>query len=204
MKILIGSNNLSKQKEMLNIFSEIPATLITPQNLNVIYDPPEVSGTHKEIAEQKALQWSTITDHLVISTDGGLIIPTLGKNWNSTLTKRQAGENASDLDRARYLLETLKFAKGIERTASWIECVAIAQSNKLLKSWEISGPEGMILSDIPSEDISPFWVNHIWYFPEKDKTYHHMDELEKCSLSDHWITITNVVQNFFRDSYPEL
>ena len=68
MKILIGSNNSSKQSEISSIFNESALEPITPQNLSINYDPPEVSGTHKEIAEQKALQWSKITEYLVIST----------------------------------------------------------------------------------------------------------------------------------------
>ena len=75
MKILIGSNNLSKQSEISSIFNESALEPITPQDLSINYDPPEVSGTHKEIAEQKALQWSKFSEYLVISTDGGLIIP---------------------------------------------------------------------------------------------------------------------------------
>ena len=203
MKILIGSNNSSKQSEISSIFNESALEPITPQDLSINYDPPEVSGTHKEIAEQKALQWSKITEYLVISTDGGLIIPSLGKNWDSTYTKRKAGEHVSDQDRAEHLLQTLKAFKGVDRAASWVESVAIAQSNTLLMSEQVEGPQGEISEILPVEEISPFWVNHIWYFPDKEKTYHHMSKAEKTELFDHWITITRLVSDFFKYSYRE-
>ena len=41
MKILIGSNNSSKQSEISSIFNESALEPITPQNLSINYDPPD-------------------------------------------------------------------------------------------------------------------------------------------------------------------
>tara|TARA_A100001037_G_C15154015_1_gene642315 strand:- start:10470 stop:11084 length:615 start_codon:yes stop_codon:yes gene_type:complete len=204
MYVLLGSNNISKQNELSLIFEKIPHDPITPQRLNINFDPPEVNGSHLEIAEQKALLWSSKTSYPVLSTDGGLIIPWLGEEWNSTTTKRNAGKRASDASRAQHLIKLLGSARGEDRQASWVETVAIAQSNQLLVSWEVSGPQGLITDRLPSEPISPFWVNHIWYFPQFNKTYHHMTDEEKKTSSDHWTQISLLINNFFKNSLKEL
>ena len=82
---------------------------------------------------------------LVIASDGGLVIPALGDNWESRYTHRFAGPAADDRERARRLLEVMGPLRGDERSASWVEAVALADRGEVLASWSLTGATGYIV-----------------------------------------------------------
>lgn len=206
-RILLATGNPAKQATLQWLLEDLSLETVTPRELGLTSVPEEEGETHQDIARQKASAWSRAASMLVIASDGGLIIPALGANWESRFTHRFAGAAASDQDRLRSLLELMRPYQGAEREASWIEAVAIADQGQILTSWELNGATGLI-ADAPNkgtgEDpaVEGFWVFSVWRFPEFGKYYNQLTEAEKRSLDDHWTQLRVQVRNYFQNPSP--
>ena len=198
-KILLGTGNLAKQETLRWLLDGLSLRCFTPADLGLTTVPDETGSTHLEIACQKALQWSTTASMLVIASDGGLTVPSLGDNWESRFTHRFAGQDATDEDRIKLLLKLMNSFTDEDRKASWIESVAIADHAEVLTSWEITGADGLISND-PGEDTSipGFWVFSIWFIPKFGKYYNQLTTSEKETINDHWGQLKRNVQAFFQ------
>ena len=198
-KILLGTGNLAKQETLRWLLDGLSLRCFTPSDLGLTTVPDETGSTHLEIACQKALQWSATTSMLVIASDGGLTVPSLGDCWESRFTHRFAGQDASDEDRVKQLLELMKSFTGEDRKASWIESIAIADHTEVLTSWEITGADGLISNDpVEDTDIPGFWVFSIWFIPQFGKYYNQLTTFEKETINDHWGQLKRNVQAFFQ------
>lgn len=199
--VLLASTNPEKQGKLAWILEGLSAIPALPGELGLSdVAPSEDGGTsHQNVACLKAEAWSRCTPILVMSSDGGLVIPSLGPEWESLYTRRFAGEGADDRIRAQRLLELLSNRVGEERKASWVEGLAIAQGGRTLASWEVTGPTGVILQKPPTMPAAEgFWVFPLWYFPHLDKTYSQLDEQELASINDHWGQLKDRVRGFFQ------
>ncbi len=205
-RILLATGNPAKQATLQWLLEDLPLETVTPGELGLTLVPDEEGETHQAIARQKASAWSRAASMLVIASDGGLVIPALGANWESRFTHRFAGAAANDRDRLRSLLELMQPYQGAEREASWIEAVAIADRGQILTSWELTGATGLI-ADVPIEDpgedpaVEGFWVFSVWRFPELGKYYNRLTEAERMSLDDHWTQFRVRVQSYFQKEF---
>ena len=169
--ILLATGNAAKQSALRQLLEGLPLEPVTPAELGLSADPEETAETHEAIAVEKALEWSRLAGMLAIASDGGLVVPSLGTNWESRYTHRFAGPAADDDERRRRLLELLESATGSQREASWVEALAIADSGCPLKSWELKGGSGIIArSSEPGPHAPGFWVFPLWYFPQLGNT----------------------------------
>src|SRR6185369_16007003 len=108
--------------------------------LNV--DVDESDPTHREVAEAKARAWSAEARLLTIASDGGARVPALGPRWNSLFTRRAAGPDVDDIERADHLLSLMTGMTGAERNVAWVEGVAVARAGVLVESWQAEGAIG--------------------------------------------------------------
>jgi XTP/dITP diphosphohydrolase len=197
--ILLATGNPAKQKTLRWLVEGLPLKPVTPRELGLLSVPDEEGETHEAIARLKAQEWSKSAAMLVIASDGGLVIPALGGNWESRFTHRFAGLNASDADRTNQLLEIMRPYQGQGREASWIEAVAIADRGQVLASWELKGSTGVIQEELgDGPQVPGFWVFSLWYFPQFGKTYNQLSPQEKEHLDDHWTRLKELVQAFFK------
>ncbi len=200
--ILLASGNPAKQLSLRWLLEGLPLSPVTPQQLGLESVPEEEGDTHEIIARQKSLEWSLAASMMVIASDGGLVIPALGRHWESIFTHRFAGLAAAEAARQARLLELMRPYRGQEREASWVEALAIADRGDILASWELTGATGVIgesLGDSPQ--VPGFWVFSLWYFPQYGKTYNELSLLEQESLGDHWSLLRELVQGFFKDQW---
>ncbi len=205
-RILLATGNPAKQATLQWLLEDLPLETVTPGELGLTSVPDEEGETHQAIACQKAGAWSRAASMLVIASDGGLVIPALGANWESRFTHRFAGAAANDRDRLRSLLELMQPYQGAEREASWIEAVAIADQGQILNSWELTGATGLIAdrtNENPGEDpaVEGFWVFSVWRFPGLEKYYNQLTEVERISLDDHWTQLRVRVQSYFQQEF---
>ena len=197
--ILLGTGNTDKEQSLRWLLEDLPLSPTTPAGLHFEGSPEETGDTHEAIAQTKAIYWSQATSMLSIASDGGLLLPALGSNWESRYTHRFAGPEASNDQRLERLLGLMQPFSGDEREASWVEAVAIADQGRLLASWQVKGASGVIVdrfSSIPQH--SGFWAFSLWYFPQYGKTYNQLSLNERKRLGDHWVQLQKLVQTFFR------
>jgi XTP/dITP diphosphohydrolase len=197
-QILLATGNPAKQVTLRWLLEGLPLDPVTPREVGLESVPDETGDTHEDIARRKARDWSLAASMLVIASDGGLVIPALGSNWESRFTHRFAGPEATDDDRMRQLQEVMRPYQGLQREASWVEAVALADRGRVLASWELAGSTGVILEDPgDSPRVPGFWVFSLWYFPQLGKTYNQLSPSEKDSLGDHWTRLRALVHEFF-------
>lgn len=198
--ILLASGNADKQRMLRWLLEGLPLDPVTPAEIGVSAEPDESGETHQAIAKVKAEAWSLAAGMPAIASDGGLLVPALGANWESRYTRRFAGPAADDAERQRRLLELLEPYCGDERTAGFAEGLAIAEDGRTLGSWEARGATGRIVASLDDAglptDGDGFWVFPLWRFAEFNRTYDHLSQTERASLGDHWETLRGLVREF--------
>ncbi len=205
-RILLGSTNVAKIDRLRDCLEGWPFDFITVEELSPHEPPEEIGSTHLGIAEAKAVAWAQISGGLAIASDGGIDIPALGPNWDSLLTRRAAGENATDDDRIQHLLALMEHLDSdSEREATWKEAVTIAVPNGVMQSWEVTGPTGIVRRQRSESRIEGFWLASLWYFPDLGKTYTELTTEELHSIGDPWLNLKSQIQTWLSGGgYEEL
>src|SRR3954453_18976851 len=106
MRLVAATRNPAKIGELQRVVGDAATIEPLPQDISLepeIERDLEAGHDTAEIAIAKAVAWSRVVgaDALVAATDGGLLIPGLEEAWDPTRTRRFAGEDASDLERAK-------------------------------------------------------------------------------------------------------
>ena len=196
-RILLGSTNPAKIDRLRDCFDGWAFDFISVDELPPDEPPEETGSTHLEIAEAKAVAWAKISGGLAIASDGGIDIPALGPNWDSLLTRRAAGEGATDEDRIRHLLALMEHLHtDAEREATWREAVAIATPSGIVQTWEVEGPTGVIRNEPSVKRIEGFWLAGLWYIPALGKTYTELSVEELRPARDPWLRLKSQVQTW--------
>ncbi len=182
------------------LLEDMPVCAVSPADVDVRADPDESGETHEAIARAKAEEWSRVAGMPAIASDGGLVVPVLGANWESRHTHRFAGPAADDAERQRRLLDLMRPFAGADRRAAFVEALAIADGGKTLASWEVTGATGRIVDSLADRggdtDGNGFWVFPLWYFPEFGRTYDRLTDSERAGLGDHWEALRAHVHAF--------
>ena len=103
--ILLATGNADKQRMLRWLLEDLPVRPVTPNEIGVAASPDESDENHQAIAQAKAEAWSVAAGIPAIASDGGLLVPALGANWESRYTRRFAGTAADDAERQRRLLD---------------------------------------------------------------------------------------------------
>ena len=196
-RMLLGSTNPAKIDRLRDCLEGWAFDLISIDELPPHELPEETGQSHLEIAEAKAVAWAKISGGLVIASDGGIDIPALGPHWDSLLTRRAAGENATDEDRIQHLLALMSHLHSdVEREATWKEALAIAAPTGLVHTWEVVGPTGIIQNEPSAKRIDGFWLAGLWYIPALGKTYTELSTEELRPARDPWLRLAADVERW--------
>lgn len=199
-EILLATGNADKQRMLAWLLEDIPVRAVSPADVGVRADPDESADTHEAIARAKAEEWSRVAGMPAIASDGGLVVPVLGANWESRHTHRFAGPAADDAERQRRLLRLMEPFASDQRDAAFVEALAIADAGQTVASWQVSGATGRIVDSMAQRggetDGHGFWVFPLWYFPQLGRTYDRLTAAERAALGDHWQTLRSHVREF--------
>jgi inosine/xanthosine triphosphate pyrophosphatase family protein len=185
-KIYFATGNKDKVKDFQLVFDKFGIKLVQLQQ-EIKVD--ENASDLLENAEKKALAYSRRNPSKVImATDGGVIIPFLGDNWNHVLTKRLSGidnqEEFTERQRAETLLDLMKEAKGDKRRIYWQEAVVLALKGEVIFEFCERGASGILSDHIPNDfDETGYWLSYLWFDPQIEKHYMAMNEEEKLISS---------------------
>ncbi len=194
MKIVAATSNRAKFAEFQRLVGVLALVDAVPPD----FQPPgveEPGNSFEEIACEKAVSLSrqleaTDRSSLTIASDGGLLVPGLQSAWNPLRTRRFAGDDASDIDRARLLLNLTELLDESQREIGWREAVAIANHGQLVGVWSAESEPGVLASSIDREllDRQPgFWIPAVWLVPRfGNRPLASLTAAERQSIDDHW------------------
>lgn len=128
MKIILASNNKNKIAELKQILSPLGYEIISQSEAGVNIEVEESGTTFEENSMIKAKAVYEISKMPVIADDSGLEVDYLGKA-PGVYSHRYAGENATDKDRCKKILNELDGVSDEKRTARFVCVISYIDSN---------------------------------------------------------------------------
>ena len=177
MLVVLASRNEGKIAELRELLKDFPVDLKSLNDFGPIPDVVEDGETFDDNAYKKAAFTAKVLGIPAISDDSGLVVEALG-GAPGVFSARYAGENASDLDNVKKLLEEMK---GKQNRKAAFQCViSIAVPSGPALTYEGSC-EGEITTEPRGE--SGFGYDPVFYFPEFGKTFAESDRADKNRVS---------------------
>ncbi|MCP4268866.1 MAG: non-canonical purine NTP pyrophosphatase, partial [Candidatus Brocadiaceae bacterium] len=124
-RIVIGSYNQKKKKEIRSILSGEPFTLL---DLEDFEDPPDIvedGVTFEENAIKKAIELAVFCEMCVVADDSGLEVDALDKR-PGIFSSRYCGVDTSDSEKCLNILKELEGVPSEKRTARFRCAIALA------------------------------------------------------------------------------
>ena len=177
-KIVVGTRNVGKIKEVRNGLAELPFEVIGLPDGEI----PEVEETGVTFAENaiiKAKAYSALTGEYCLADDSGLEVDAL-EGAPGVYSARYAGEGATDADNNRKLLAALQKVPQEHRTARFRSALAlVGPDGSLLLSEGVC--EGIILTEAQGD--GGFGYDPLFFMPDQQKTLAQMTVEEKNGVS---------------------
>lgn len=198
--LLLATSNPAKLDRLRWIVEGLPVRTETPAHVEQRPPSEEMGESHGEIAEAKAIAWSRAMGGLALASDGGVDIPALGAHWEALLTRRAAGPGAADAQRAEHLLELMGDLAGEQRRACWREAAALADSGRLIGSWEVQSDESMLIAHRydPLGVPEGFYVPGLLEFPRFGRRFGLLGAEDRERALNHWAKLRPMVRNALR------
>lgn len=189
MEIVIASLNLHKVREFREMLRALGGFDILSLHHFPDYQPPAETGkTFKDNAVLKAVHAAQHLGKLVLADDSGLVVPILDGE-PGVLSRRYAGEDATDADNRRKLLKALTGRGNLQRSAYFECCIALADPNGLKKA--VTGRcEGVITTE--ERGGNGFGYDSIFMKHDYDKTFAELDEAVKNRISHRGKAFANI------------
>jgi XTP/dITP diphosphohydrolase len=178
-RLLVGSNNRGKLREYAELLRGINFELTTLSEQGITEEVEETGSNLKQNAIRKATAYAKLSGLTTMADDSGLEVDALGGE-PGPLSRRYAGDNASDKERNDYLLTKLRNIPWEKRTARFRAVIAIATPDGKVKTAE-GVCEGIIAFD--SKGTGGFGYDPIFYLPELDKRMAELSLAEKNRIS---------------------
>lgn len=177
--IIFATKNKGKIKEINAILADMPIEVISMEDAGITVDVVEDGTTFEENAMKKAVEIMEISGKITLSDDSGLEIDYMNKE-PGVYSARFMGENATYPERFAAIFENLKDAKGSERSARFVSCIAAAfPDGRRLLSYDTV--EGEIAFEVSG--TNGFGYDPIFYVPEKGKSMAELSAEEKNAIS---------------------
>lgn len=144
VELIIASTNVHKVREFRNMLKPLVGFDVLSLCDFPSYIPPEETGkTFEENATLKAEHAAKTLGRWVIAEDSGLVVPALSGS-PGVYSARYAGNDATDIENRKKLLEEMQHLMGDDRQA-FFECVIALASPEGLKKFVKGTCEGYLL-----------------------------------------------------------
>lgn len=176
MKILIGSNNQKKMKELQAILGEYGVELVTPSMLGIDLEPDEIGDTFEVNSFIKASEFAKVTGLPCIADDSGLEVMAL--DCRPGVYSARYGNVDNDTDRMDILLKEL--GDNPDRRARFVSVTTyVSPDGKVISAR--GECNGEILYEKRGEN--GFGYDPIFYIPQEGKSFGEMNFEEKSKYS---------------------
>ena len=180
MELVIASSNLHKIREFREILKVISKLdLLSLVQFPEYQAPPEDGKTFQENAQRKAEHAAKILGKWVLADDSGLVVPALN-GAPGVNSRRYAGEEATDGENRKKLLNEMGHLNDHQRGAYFECCLCLASPDGVVKF--VTGTcEGTILTD--ERGNNGFGYDSLFVKQEYDKTFAEISESTKNRIS---------------------
>jgi len=175
-KLLIGTTNPNKLREIRPLLADLPLELVTLADVAAVPEPEETGVTFWENARIKALAYAQATGLIAVAEDSGLEVAALGGE-PGIHSARFLGATTPYRER---FTEIFRRLGSRPRTARFVTALAVARGNTLLFETEAS-VDGEI-AQAPAGDHG-FGYDPIFYYPPLGQTTAQLTRPEKASIS---------------------
>jgi len=192
-KIVLASNNQGKIKEIQSILNQ--HTIITQQELG-IQEIEETGSTFIENAILKARNAALHSNLPAISDDSGLVVDAL-QGAPGIISARYAGDQATDLDNLKLVLQKMESIPEGQRQARFI-CVLVLMrhANDPFPIIAQASWEGSLLTK--PQGTNGFGYDPIFWVAEKNCSSAELSPLEKNHLSHRAQALRNLEQQLMQ------
>lgn len=180
MEIVIATTNVHKIREFREMLKPHPQfDVLSLLNFPEYVQPEETGKTFEENAILKAKHAANALKKCVVADDSGLVVPSLG-GAPGVVSRRYAGEDATDAENRQKLLKALE-NKGEHERSAYFDCwLALATPKGFLKC--VNGRcEGVIL--LEERGRNGFGYDSVFVKYDYDKTFAEIDEATKNRIS---------------------
>ncbi len=180
MKIVIASSNKNKILEIRDKFSSISGIeIISLSEYSNIPEIIEDADSFKGNALKKARIIRDFTGEISLADDSGLAVDALN-GGPGVYSARYGGENLSDIDRYKLLLEKMTDVADEDRSAGFICAIAMALPDG--REFVTEGRCEGVISREPSGS-NGFGYDPVFYIPELKATMAEINLAEKNRIS---------------------
>jgi len=176
-KLLIGTKNPGKFREILSFLSDLPVEIFSPSDIEIEEEPEEKGKTYQENSQSKAIFYATKSGIPAIADDGGIEITALG-GAPGIKSRRWIGENATDGEIISRMKEVMKKLSNEKREAFFKTVVSFALPTG--EVWSFPGEVKGIIARKPHHKlIEGYPYRSFFYLPEIRKYYHELELTER-------------------------
>ncbi|HSW99403.1 MAG TPA: non-canonical purine NTP pyrophosphatase [Patescibacteria group bacterium] len=194
-QIVIASTNphkIGKIKAILEPYFDDIKSLVDFPDIT----PVEEDGTtFAENAKKKALGLSKELHTTVIATDAGATIPALGDKWNALYTRRFIGENKTDEDRVKKMLEMMKDEN--DRRIWFTEAYTFCKDGEVLFETQVDSPVGRIKESWDGRMKPGAWLLSLWHLPNRQKDFFDLTPKEIEAEENTWAALKQKIDSYF-------
>jgi len=177
--LVLATRNRKKLGEIRKLLADMDFNVLSVDDFDDIPEVEEDGDTFEKNAKKKALEIARITKRLTLADDSGLEIDYL-EGKPGIHSARFAGENATDEDRNKKVLNLLKGVPEHERSARFRCAIAIVSPDGKVEV--VNGTrEGQIALEPRGE--TGFGYDPIFIIPEYGKTYAQLGSEKKNQIS---------------------
>jgi len=177
--LLLASNNQGKVCEYRVLLGSTGYRLFSLAERGITEEVPETGDTYEQNARLKALAYARTGQLVAVADDSGLEVDALDGE-PGVRSARFAGENISDAEKIKTILNKLQGVLGEERTARFICVIAIATPEGEVELCRGECP-GMIAFEPAGE--GGFGYDPIFYLPDLGKTMAEVSQETKNRVS---------------------
>lgn len=172
MKIFLATGNKKKIDEISKILEGSNIEILSIKDGIEIPDVVEDGDTFEENSKKKALEIAKFTNMITIADDSGLCVEALN-NEPGVYSARYSGENATDLENNKKLIENLKNIEN--RNAKFVTVMTLGKPNG--ESFSFKGEVNGVIVDEPKGE-NGFGYDPHFYMKEYEKTFAEMPEIK--------------------------
>jgi len=175
--LVLATRNAGKTREIRRLLDGKPVLIRTLEDFGTLPPVVEDGPDFEENAVLKARFYARVLGYPTLADDSGLVVEALG-GAPGVFSARYAGENATDAENNRKLLEEMK-GKG-NRNAAFVCILALAVPAGPALIYE-GRCEGGILEE--PKGSQGFGYDPLFYYPPLDKTFAQLTPEEKNRVS---------------------